>query len=159
MRTEVGTFSLIRLSIVTSNLETICLFWSKNSFVSFAWRMFASNAELKSREKTWTSLFKDRLISSIIQSIMPSFTIWITVSSLIDIFWRIATQNLWLTDPSSSSCKMSIIFFMMSVLTVVMYSAPLRVETITEIRASKECRTFFLSIWSKLSTNLFLSFV
>jgi len=47
----------------------------------------------------------------------------------------------------------------MSVLMEVMYSAPFRVDTMTEIRASSECLTFFLSIESRLRMNLFQSLV
>jgi hypothetical protein len=48
---------------------------------------------------------------------------------------------------------------MMSVLIEVIYSAPLSVETMTEIKARRECQTFFLSMERRLRTNLFQSFV
>jgi len=47
----------------------------------------------------------------------------------------------------------------MSVFMEEIYSAPFKVETMTEMRASSECLTFFLSMAKRDKINLFHSFV
>ena len=86
IKTEVGTCSQIKLIMMSKSFWTSSLFCYKYSFVSFACKMLASKALLKSNENTWISFFKDLLIKLTIQSIMPLLTMWITVSSFIEIF-------------------------------------------------------------------------
>ena len=125
------------------------------SWVDVAWRIFASRAELKSKENICISFLIDLSIILKIHSKIPFSTNIFIVSSLILIFYRIATQNLWLTLPSSisSSFKISIILTISIGSFVTKYSTPLRVETITDINAKSACLKHLLVISNNSSKN------
>lgn len=148
--------------------------WSKDIMMSFAklgsysnfssvvgeWRILASKAEEKSKEKMWISVCFDFSSSLRIQLIMSCSTIFSIVSSFTLIFWRIAMQNHWVTLPSSYSFKMAITSSQILIPFSIKYVTPWGVDAITEIKAQIACLSPWLLILSKSSTNpLFPCFV
>ena len=75
------------------------------------------------------------------------------MSSLILTFWRIAMQNLWLTEPSCWLCRISMTWWIAAGPFITMYSTPFSVETITLKSDSKEWHTAYENFAHSINSN------
>lgn len=133
-------FSLINASIYSIILKVNYGFYSKYYNVLGVWVIFANIALAKSRQNTCILLFNDNFIKLRVQFIKSILTKVGTTLSLIEHFYKMAKQNLWVTVPFSWSFNIFIIFS----ITILLfpwqrYSTPLKVEEITDTSEQIAC--------------------
>lgn len=150
---------------------TVSGFFYKKNWQDLEWIILASIAVAKSRQNIWIFVWDD-FFTKVRTQLIISFSIYTGIKLSFTLhFCNIARQNRWVTFPFYCYFKIFMIFWITTSLPpYVMYSIPLRVDTITLIKEVIACfkDLFFMfkiyrrnskfSVWTILKISLLISY-